>query len=104
MHLYGVLLKAIEESKLTITTVLSGGARGVDSLGEKWAEHRKLSLERYPADWASYGLAAGPLRNQAMVDKAEQALLVWNGFSSGTRDLLQRVQRKGLPVFVFYYD
>lgn len=45
-----------------ITTVISGKARGVDTLGERWAAANKISVERFPADW-SLGRGAGFRRN-----------------------------------------
>jgi hypothetical protein len=59
---YDVLLKAIKECPFQITEVISGRARGVDTLGEKYAEDCGLKLHLFPADWKKYRNAAGPIR------------------------------------------
>jgi hypothetical protein len=52
----------------TITMVVSGGAPGADTGGEVWADRRKIEVNRFPADWKKHGKAAGPLRNEAMLE------------------------------------
>ena len=48
---YEVLCKTLDE--MEITTIISGGARGADRLGERYAKERGISLEQYPAQWKS---------------------------------------------------
>lgn len=52
--------------------IISGGARGADSLGERFARECQLKLKRFPADWDRYGKSAGYLRNAEMADYAKQ--------------------------------
>ena len=78
---YGILLKAIKECPFEITEVISGCARGVDTLGEKYAEEYGLKLHLFPADWKKYRNAAGPIRNAQMADFADAVLCVWDGKS-----------------------
>lgn len=50
-----------EQNKIII---LSGGARGADKLGERYAIENGFEIECYPAEWKSYGKKAGPIRNK----------------------------------------
>ena len=57
---YDILLKAIKECPFQITEVISGCARGVDTLGEKYAEEYGLKLHLFPADWKNIGMQPDP--------------------------------------------
>ena len=62
---YKVLCKVLDE--MEITTIISGGARGADKLGERYAKERGMSLEQYPAQWDRYGNQAGFIRNKERI-------------------------------------
>lgn len=81
-------------------TVISGGASGVDQLGERWARECGYPLEVCPADWKEHGRAAGPMRNKLMADRAEALVAVWDGRSRGTADMILKAHRRGLRVHV----
>ena len=101
---YDILLKAIKECPFQITEVISGRARGVDTLGEKYAEDYGLKLHLFPADWKRLGNAAGPIRNAQMADFADAVLCVWDGKSPGTKDMMNQARKRGLPLYVFKVD
>ena len=101
---YSILLKAIKGCPFQITEVISGRARGVDTLGEKYAEDYGLKLHLFPADWKKYRNAAGPIRNAQMADLADAVLCVWDGVSSGTKDMMNQAKKRGLPLYVFKVD
>ncbi len=59
------------------------------------------SVEVFYADWYTQGKAAGPIRNQQMIDaKPDAVLAYWNGRSPGTLDTIRRAARAGIPVFI----
>ena len=64
--------------------IVSGGAKGVDSLGERYATERGLSLVKFPADWGKLGKAAGPLRNKQMAEYADALFSIQVPTSRGT--------------------
>lgn len=97
---YEVLVEAIKESNLQISTVVSGGAKGVDALGERYAEEMNLQLNIYPADWETHGRSAGPIRNRKMAENAEALIALWDGESRGTKNMIETATKKGLIVFV----
>lgn len=93
-----VVVPIIEGCTWPIATVLSGCACGVDTIGAQWAEERDIPVERYPADWHSFGRAAGPLRNAEMAQRADALLLIWHGDSPGSRNMLERAQAHQLLI------
>jgi len=87
-----------------ITMVISGGARGADSLGERWANDHKRDLRVIYGDWKTHGRKAGPLRNEYMAANADALLAIRNTKSSrGTDDMIRRARAHGLEVHVFEY-
>src|SRR5690242_18971396 len=85
-----ILLRAILESGFTVTEVVSGGADGIDRTGEQWATESHIPIKKFPANWAEYGKKAGPLRNQQMADYADALIAIWDGRSTGTKDMIKR--------------
>ena len=84
-------------------TVISGGARGADKVGEYLAELYELPLEIYPADWNQHGKQAGYIRNTQMADIADVLIAFWDGKSRGTSHMIFTMQKQHKPVFVIHY-
>ena len=82
-----------------ITTIISGGARGVDYLGEIYAKDNNLLIERYLADW-SKGRGAGYARNIVMADKADGLIAVHINGSRGTQHMIDIATERGLKLWV----
>jgi hypothetical protein len=95
-----VVARAIAASGFDVTVLVSGGAQGVDRLGEEWARDRYVHVERWPADWAKHGKAAGPIRNEAMAAAAHALVAVWDGVSRGTAHMVRAARARGLQVYV----
>src|SRR3990167_6850182 len=54
-----------------ITTLIHGGARGVDSIAHGWAVLNNVPIVMYPAQWDAHGKSAGSIRNQQMLDEGK---------------------------------
>ncbi len=67
-----------------IDTILSGGACGIDTLAEKFADKNKLSKIILRPKYNSYGKRAPLKRNEELVHMADEVLIVWDGKSKGT--------------------
>lgn len=81
------------------TVIIHGAAKGADSLADLAARQLGYSVEKYPADWSSHGRAAGPIRNQLMVDKGADICLAFPiGNSRGTYDCMNRARQAGIHV------
>lgn len=96
--------QAIEEIKANVSrlhkapkVVLSGEGGGVDLAGEVWAKSRGVPVEPYPADW-DRGKKGGPERNARMVATANALLLIWDGKSDGSWDVLRKATDAHLEV------
>jgi hypothetical protein len=107
---FATVTTAIEASGFDITCLVSGGAAGVDSLGEKWAAQHGVQIKRFPANWSKYGKRAGPIRNAEMADYIQlhglewrgcALIAVWDGTSRGTEHMINDAKAKGIPVFIF---
>ena len=97
-----VLDKVLANRRLTHDVVIvSGMARGADTLGERYAREHGLSVQQFPAQWDVYGKSAGPRRNLQMLEVADALVAFWRGPESrGTSHMIRVSQAKGIPVRV----
>ena len=77
---------------------VSGGCRGADALGERYAAENGFKTEIYPALWEKYGRAAGPERNKKIAEISDYIICFWDGQSKGTKSLLRFAEKAGKPV------
>lgn len=84
--------------------IISGHAKGADTLGEKYANERGLILDIKPAEWDKYGKSAGYKRNEEMVRVADAAICFWNGKSKGTKHTIDLCKKKGIPCRIVKYE
>lgn len=77
--------------------IISGGARGADTLGEKFARWHRLKIERFSAEWDKYGRSAGPRRNVQMAQVADGVIVFWDGKSRGTKSMIECAHRLRKP-------
>lgn len=95
--------RAVRECGWWPSVILSGKARGVDTLGERWADQYGIPVEPFPVtkeEWDRLGRAAGPIRNAEMAKHCDALVAVWDGRSSGTRDMIEAATRLGRRVHV----
>jgi hypothetical protein len=97
---FPIVESACLRSGFAITEVVSGGASGVDTLGERFARERGIPVRRFPADWSRFGRSAGPRRNREMAEYGEALVLVWDGQSRGSASMLAYARERRLPCFV----
>ncbi len=83
-----------------VDTIISGGAIGIDTLAEQYADFHHLSKYIIRPRYDLYGRAAPLFRNEQMVDIADAVLIVWDGSSNGTKHTLQYVKKTNKPVTV----
>lgn len=89
-----------------LITIVSGGARGADKLGEQFAREFGFRLKQFPADWKQYGKKAGFIRNGEMAKYAEEAvcdgmlIAFWDGESMGTKHMIDLAKYCGLEIYI----
>lgn len=81
-------------------TIIHGGATGADQFADDWAVTYWKEILVYPARWDIYGNAAGPIRNQLMLDEGKPDLVVAFPGGKGTQDMISRALKANIPVRV----
>lgn len=76
-----------------VDTVISGGASGIDSLAERYADEHRLSKYIIRPRYDLYGRAAPLVRNKAMVEMCDAILAIWDGKSRGTLSTVEYAKK-----------
>ena len=83
-----------------VDTIISGGADGIDSLAEKYADSHNLSKYIMRPRYDIYGRAAPLKRNEQMVDAADCVLAIWDGCSKGTQYTIKYAKKNNKPLIL----
>ena len=112
---YNTVLQAMQDAPWDINTVISGTAKGVDTLGEQVAKNYGIPVKRYPADWrnldvpgvvvkhniyGAYNAIAGHQRNTLMAENADALVAIWDGKSKGTKNMIDTAKTKNLKIYI----
>ena len=97
---YELLKKTLEPIKKNVTLVVSGGAKGADSLGERWAKENNIPTQIFYPDWNKYGKSAGFKRNVEIVDNCDAVVAFQVNDSKGTQHTINIATDKGKKVKV----
>lgn len=89
-----------------ITELVSGGARGIDSLAEEYARHRGIPQTIFYPDYDHHGRIAPLLRNREIVAYADLVIALWDGRSRGTKNAIDHARqlKKPLKIYIFPGD
>lgn len=96
------MLSVIKETSKV--TIVSGGARGVDKMGERYAQEHDIDLIVMNADWEKHGKSAGYKRNQEMANISTHLIAFWDGKSRGTKHMIDIAKRDGLKSHVVDFN
>ena len=83
-----------------VDTVISGGAEGIDSLAEQYADLNRLSKYILRPRYDLYGRAAPLKRNEQMINMADAVLVIWDGKSKGTQYTIRYTKKINKPITV----
>lgn len=78
--------------------VIQGGAHGADQIAREWCMKRQISFVTVEAEWEAHGLAAGPIRNQKMLDLYKPGIVMAFPGGRGTADMVRRAEAAGVPI------
>lgn len=81
-----------------IDLMIQGGASGADALAARWAKKRGITVLTFMAAWHRHGKAAGPLRNQQMIEEGKPDLVIAFPGGRGTDDMVWRALQAGIEV------
>ena len=98
---YALVLDACVESCIPISEIISGGARGVDTVAQQIAREFNIPLTIMPAKWQEHGKIAGFLRNEEMARYADALIAVWDGRSSGTKHMITIARKFNLRIHIY---
>ena len=82
------------------TEIVSGGAKGIDSLVARYAKDKGIPLVEFLPEYGRYGRAAPILRNRRIVEYADAVIVFWDGASKGSRSVIDYCQKIGKPCTV----
>ena len=83
--------------------IVSGGARGADRLGERYARERDYNLKIFNADWEKNGKSAGMIRNIEMLKYSTHCLVFWDGVSKGTKHTIENAKKYDVKLCVINF-
>ena len=84
-------------------TIISGGAMGADKLAENWAKRWGVKTIIFKPDYKKYGRKAGIIRNKDIIENADQVIAFWDGKSPGTKNSIDRAEKRGIKVDIHYF-
>ena len=100
---YEQFKSCVDGEKIQFKSIVSGGARGVDSLAERYAKEIGVPLTIYLPDWTKHGKAAGPIRNRYIIENSDCVIAFWDEKSPGTRSSLKIAEELKKPTTIFVY-
>lgn len=83
--------------------IISGGARGADKLGERFAEEHDYTLTVFKAEWDKYGKSAGFRRNVDIIKNCDICFAFWDGKSQGTLHDINLCKEYNKRCFICYF-
>jgi hypothetical protein len=98
-HLVELVERAVELCAFEVTEVVSGDARGIDRAAAEWARQRRIPVLTMPARF-KYGVTAGLVRNECMLDISEALIAIWDGKSKGTAHTIGVAKDREIDTFV----
>lgn len=97
-------LTGIDISKMIppdATMIISGGAAGVDTLAERYADERGIPKRIIRPDYRLYGKQAPLVRDRMIVELADAVVAIWDGVSTGTGYTISYAKSRGIPIQVY---
>ncbi len=88
-------------SRNNVKAIIHGAARGADKLAGEWAKRNLVEELAFPADWERHPKAAGPIRNQQMLDEGKPTHCIAFPGGRGTADMVARAKKAGLIMWQF---
>jgi hypothetical protein len=96
-------LKQTLDQTPSITSIISGGAKGADSMAEQWAKENGIETVIYKPDWAKYGRGAGVVRNRLIIEDCDYCIAFWDGDSKGTKSSIDHCKKLNKKLLVVRY-
>ncbi len=82
-------------------TIVSGGARGVDSYAEAFAKRNNIETKIFLPNWNRYGKSAGFIRNELIINEADKVIAFWDGKSKGSKHSIDLAIKANKPIDIY---
>ena len=86
-----------------IELIVSGGAKGADTLGERWANENNIRTLIFKPDWNKWGKRAGFIRNTDIIANSDYVIAFWDGVSPGTLSSIKLSEKSGTKIKIVKY-
>lgn len=90
-----------ELEKYSISCIVSGGAKGADSLAIHYAYSHNISTQVYLPDYSKYGKSAPFIRNKLIIESSDFCIAFWDGISRGTKYTLDIAKKMEVPTMIY---
>lgn len=100
---YFHLKKRLDPLKDKVSVIVSGGAKGADSLAAKWAKENDIPVTIFKPEWDKYGKGAGYQRNRKIISECDACIAFWDGQSRGTQHSFKLCKEMEKPLKVVNY-
>jgi hypothetical protein len=94
---YKLVADAMQNCNFNVTEVVCGNARGIETLGYRWAQCYGKAVKQIQGDWDQDG---NPIGDSKMVSYCDAAVIIWDGKSQGTRKLINQLIKKNKPYYL----
>lgn len=101
---YDLLCEVLNPHKEKISLIISGGAKGADSLAERWAKENNIQTKVFIPEWDKYGKSAGFKRNILIIDECDSCIAFWDGSSKGTKSSIDLCIKNNKKHSIILYE
>jgi predicted Rossmann fold nucleotide-binding protein DprA/Smf involved in DNA uptake len=85
-----------------IAKIISGGAKGADSLAKLYAAEHNIPIAEFLPDWKQFGKSAGFRRNAQIINHCDAVIAFWDGQSKGTQHSVSIAEQTNKPVYIYW--
>lgn len=97
----GLDVKMVDYIPENADMIISGGAHGIDTLAEEYADAHGIPKVIFKPNYKRYGRAATHVRNRKIVKMADMVVAIWDGKSRGTKSTIEYAQKQKKPVCIY---
>lgn len=84
-----------------VNLIISGGAKGVDTIAESFAKRNKIKTKIFLPDWNTYGKQAGFIRNSDIISLCDECIVIWDGKSKGAKHDIELCTEMNKKCYVY---
>jgi predicted Rossmann fold nucleotide-binding protein DprA/Smf involved in DNA uptake len=86
----------------SFTKIISGGAKGADTLARRYSAEKGISIIEFIPDWETFGKSAGYLRNEKIISTCDELVAFWDKKSKGTGHSVRLAEKAGKPIYIYW--